>query len=41
MLRIQDVTVRFGPPGTPNAIENVSLDVPEGRRTMIIGESGS
>lgn len=41
MLNIQDVTVRFGPPGTPNAIEHVTLQVPDRKRTCIIGETGS
>lgn len=41
MLDIQNVTVRFGPAGTPNAIEQVSLAAPDRQKTFLIGETGS
>ena len=39
MLEMNDVSIRFG--GGPAAVTDVSFAVPEGRKTIVIGETGS
>lgn len=37
----RNVSFRYGPPGTPYALKNVSLSIPRGEVTAIVGHSGS
>lgn len=41
MLTFSHITVRFGGEGTPNAIDDISLDVKEKEKVFLIGETGS
>ncbi len=41
MLTFSHITVRFGREGTPNAIDDISLDVNEKEKVFLIGETGS
>ena len=40
-LHIDDLSFRYGPPGTSYALNNVSLKIPKGKITAIVGHSGS
>ncbi len=40
-LSLEDVSFRYGGPEEPYALQNVTLRVPEGKHTAIVGSSGS
>ena len=40
-IRLQDVTFRYGPPGTRDAVTEVSLDIEAGYCVAVVGVSGS
>ncbi len=41
MIRLEDLCKRFGPEGTPLAVNHVSLDVAAGELLILLGGSGS
>ena len=41
MLKIKNLSVSFSSSGTTPAVQDVSFDVPEGKTTVMIGETGS
>lgn len=38
---LNEVSFRYGPPGTRDALEDVSISIPKGQVTAIVGHSGS
>lgn len=40
-LRLENLSFRYGAPGTPAALEGLNLVIPEGKVTAIVGTSGS
>ena len=40
-IRLENVTFRYGGEGTPAVLQGVSLEIPRGKTTAIVGSSGS
>jgi osmoprotectant transport system ATP-binding protein len=40
VVALEDLTKRFGPPGTPPAVDRLSLSVPAGEICVLVGPSG-
>lgn len=40
-IKLDNVSFRYGPPGTKMVLENINLSIPEGKVTAIVGPSGS
>ncbi|MEL7269633.1 MAG: peptidase domain-containing ABC transporter [Bacteroidota bacterium] len=40
-LKLENLTFRYGGSSSPKVLENISLDIPEGKITAIVGASGS
>ncbi|MGB5271590.1 MAG: peptidase domain-containing ABC transporter, partial [Eudoraea sp.] len=40
-INLINVSFRYGPPGTPEALRNISVSIPKGKITAIVGQSGS
>ncbi|MEM8937883.1 MAG: peptidase domain-containing ABC transporter [Bacteroidota bacterium] len=38
---LEEITFRYGPPGTKEAVKDVSMTIPKGKVTAIVGPSGS
>ncbi|WP_136468013.1 peptidase domain-containing ABC transporter [Flagellimonas onchidii] len=38
---LENVSFRYGPPGTNEALKNISIKIPKGKVTAIVGHSGS
>ncbi|WP_190810318.1 peptidase domain-containing ABC transporter [Flagellimonas sp. S3867] len=40
-ITLRDVSFRYGPPGTKEALSNINMEIPRGKVTAIVGHSGS
>lgn len=40
-IMLNELSFRYGPPGTKEALSNISIEIPKGKVTAIVGHSGS
>ncbi len=40
-IKLKAVSFRYGPPGSKEALKNISIEIPKGKVTAIVGHSGS